>query len=162
MAVLKIRKYGDPILRRKCKPVEKTDKEVKQLIEDMVETMAVNDGAGLAAPQVGESQRIIVINPDFRKGEVFVLINPKITRKWGDLVEVEEGCLSFPGVFLKIKRPEKIEVEAVNKFGKKVLITTGGIVARIIQHEVDHLDGILFSDRLGFVKKLKFKLRKWL
>ncbi len=150
--ILKIVKYPDSVLRKKCKEVEEITPEVKKLIEDMAKTMGKNNGVGLAAPQVGILKRIIVFEtPDGPKG----FINPKILKKQKETEIMEEGCLSFPGLFLKIKRAKEIEIEALDENGGKIKVQ--GFLARVLQHEIDHLDGILFIDRIGFWQKLKLK-----
>jgi len=154
MALLEIKKYPDPILKKKSYEVEKITNEIKKLIEDMAETMKKNNGVGIAAPQVGVLKRIIVIETE---NGIVPFINPKIIKKSKERETIEEGCLSFPGVFLKIKRPKEVEIEALNKEGKK--IKAKGLLARILQHEIDHLDGILLIDRLSFLEKIKFKIK---
>ncbi|HOK00448.1 MAG TPA: peptide deformylase [Candidatus Pacearchaeota archaeon] len=154
MALLEIKKYPDPILKKKSYEVEKITDEIKKLIEDMAETMKKNNGVGIAAPQVGVLKRIIVIETE---NGIVPFINPKIIKKSKEKETMEEGCLSFPGVFLKIKRPKEVEIEALNKEGKK--IKAKGLLARILQHEIDHLDGILLIDRLSFLGKIKFKIK---
>jgi len=165
MAILKIKKYPDPILREKCEGVKEVTEEIKNLSWDMVETMEENEGIGLAAPQVGELKRVIVIHPikersleEKSKRLPQVFINPEIIKKSEETIIDEEGCLSFPGLFLKIKRAKEVEISALDKEGKKVQVKAEGLPARILQHEIDHLDGILFIDRLNFWQKLKFKL----
>ncbi len=150
--ILKIRKFNEKVLRKKAEPVEKIDGEIKKLVFDMVETMKVNDGVGLAAPQVGVSKRVIVVqgNP---------LINPKILKKKGVMLFAEEGCLSFPNIYIEIKRFDEIEIEALDIEGKKIELEAKGLLARVIQHEIDHIDGILFFNRLGLIEKIKFKLK---
>ena len=156
MAILKIKKYPDPILRKKCQEVKEVTEEIKNLGWDMVETMEKNEGIGLAAPQVSELKRIIVVRTE--KGPQ-VFINPKIIKKSRETIIDEEGCLSFPGLYLKIKRAKWVEIEALNEKGEKIHLETKGLPARIFQHEIDHLDGILFIDRLSFWQKLKFKFK---
>jgi peptide deformylase len=154
MAILEIKKYPDPILRKKCQEVKEVDEEIKKLVDDMIETMEENDGVGLAAPQVGVLKRIIIVETG--KGpEGF--INPKIFKKTKETEIDGEGCLSIPGIFLKIKRWKEIEVEALNQEGEKVLVKAVGLVARIFQDEIDHLNGILIIDRVGFWQKLKIR-----
>ena len=157
-------KYPNPILRKKCEEVEKITPEIKKLIEDMIETMKKNDGVGLAAPQVGELKRIIAVHlvkerTSEEKVEVEprVFINPKIVKKSKEDELEEEGCLSFPGLWLKIKRAKEVEVEALNEKGEKIHLKAQGLPARILQHEIDHLDGILFVDRINFWQKLKIR-----
>jgi len=165
MAILEIKKYPDPILRKKCQEVKKVTEEIKNLSWDMVETMEENEGIGLAAPQVGELKRVIVIHPlkersleEKSKRLPQVFINPEIIKKSKETITDEEGCLSFPGLFLKIKRAKEVEVKALDREGEKVQIKAEGLPARILQHEIDHLDGILFIDRISFWQKLKTKL----
>jgi peptide deformylase len=160
MALLDIKKFGDPVLRKRCKPVDKVTKDIKKLIVDMVQTMERNNGVGLAAPQVGENKRIVVIKTDIEGQEFFELVNPKILKKSKETKKEEEGCLSFPKTFFKVKRPKEIEVEGIDINGKKIKFTAEGLVARALCHEIDHLDGILFIDRLNFFQKIKFKLFK--
>ena len=164
MAILKIKKYPDPILRRKCQGVKEVTEEIKNLGWDMVETIEENEGIGLAAPQVGELKRVIVIHPikerspeEKSKKLSQVFINPEIIKRSKETIIDEEGCLSFPGLFLKIKRAKEVEVEALGKEGEKVQIKAEGLPARILQHEIDHLDGILFIDKISFWQKLKIK-----
>ncbi len=153
--ILEIKKFPAPILRKKCEGVKEVTEEIKNLGWDMVETMEENEGIGLAAPQVGELKRVIIVQME--KGpEVF--INPKILKKTRETEIMEEGCLSFPGLFLKIKRAKGVEIEALDGAGEKVKIKAEGLPARIFQHEIDHLDGILFIDRISFWQRLKLKL----
>jgi len=158
MAKLPIKKFNDPILREKCEKVEKIDSKIRNLIDDMTDTMYENYGIGLAGPQVGVKKRIVVAQPDLSDFPPLVLINPKITKKSREKTIEEEGCLSFPGIFLKIKRPKEVEVEALNREGKKIKLKTEGILARVVQHEIDHLNGILFFNRLNFFQKIIFKI----
>lgn len=146
MAIRTIREEGDEILRKKSKEVEEIDEKVKTLIEDMIETMHKYNGVGLAAVQVGVLKRIIVIDT-YEKGEQFVLINPEIIKEKGEQ-EVEEGCLSFPNKFAKIKRPAEVVVIALDENGDKIKITAKGLLAQVISHEVDHLNGELFVDKM--------------
>jgi len=148
--VLKIRKYPDPILRKKCKRVEIIDKRIEKLINDMFETLKSFDGLGLAAPQVGKDISLFV---GLIGGKLRVFINPQILKKTGK-EEMEEGCLSFPGIFLKIKRAKNIEVKFQDINGQEVKMKLSGLDARIFQHEFDHLNGILFIDRIPFWKKI--------
>lgn len=154
MPTLEIKKYPDPILRKKCKEVKEVTEEIKKLSQEMIEVMIKGQGIGLAAPQVGELKRIIAIQAE--KSSV-VFINPQVLKKSREHEFLEEGCLSFPGLWLKIKRPKKIEVEALTVDGKKIKIKAQGIFAQILQHEIDHLDGILFIDRISFWHRLRIK-----
>ena len=154
MAILEIKKYPDPVLREKAQPVGEITNEIKKLKENMVETMIKNEGAGLAAPQVGQLKRIITIQTD---KEPLELVNPRILKQSEEAEITKEGCLSFPGLWLKIKRAKEVEVRARDKAGREVQISAQGLQARILQHEIDHLDGILFIDRLGFFQRLKIR-----
>ena len=141
MAILKIKKYPDPILRKKCQEVKKITSEIRDIIEKMEKIVEKDYSvAGLAAPQIGISKRIIVV--DTEKGPV-TFINPKIVKKTEETNFDWEGCLSIPGIFLKIKRWNGVEVEALNKEGEKVKVKAVGFLARVFQDEIDHLDGIL-------------------
>jgi len=149
--MLKIKKYPDPILRKKCQEVKKVDEEIKKLAEGMLEVMYVNKGAGLAAPQVGVLKKIIVF--DIGQGPE-VYINPKILKKQNKVKSLE-GCLSLPEVSLEIKRASKIRVEVFNKRGEKKIFKTEGLRAFVLQHEIDHLNGILILDRKNPFIRLK-------
>jgi peptide deformylase len=155
MTVLKIRKYGDPVLREKAKPVIEINKEIKKLIEDMLETMYDAPGIGLAACQVGCPLRLCVIDakPEGRKVPM-VFINPKIVSKKGKVVD-EEGCLSFPGLTQSIKRFKTVRVEAINEKGLPVAVEADDMLSRVIQHEFDHIDSKVFLDRLSWWKRMK-------
>ncbi len=151
MAIREIRKDGDDILQKKSKEIEVIDDKIKQLGQDMLETMYKNDGIGLAACQVGMLKRMIVydikyIEEDAKK-EGHILINPKITSRSKTMIEVEEGCLSFPDLYKNILRHEKVTVEYTDINGKKRKINAKDIEAVVLQHEIDHLDGIVFLDR---------------
>ena len=154
MAILEIKKYPDPILRKKCNEVKEVTQEIKKLSWDMIETMEAAPGSGLAGPQVGKLKKIIVAQTE---KEPLILINPKILKKSKETEIMEEGCLSFPGLWLRIKRAKSVEVEALDINGKKTKIKAEGLPARVIQHEIDHLSGILFIDRVGFLERLKLK-----
>lgn len=159
MTVLTVRRYGDPVLRRKAAPVTEITPEVKTLVADMVETMYHEVGIGLAAPQVGFSLRIIIV--DDGTGEARPLLNPVITAQGGRVV-AEEGCLSIPGIFAPVERAEWIEVEALDDQGSPLRFKAQGLHARVIQHEIDHLDGLLFIDRLDKAARdrIKRKIKK--
>jgi len=156
--LLEIKKFNERVLRQKAKPVESVNEEIKKLVADMAETMTKNNGIGLSANQVGVLKRVIVISFGQDDRGVLSLINPKIIKKNKKTDVLEEGCLSFPEIYLEIKRPTEIEVEAVNLDGQSVKFNGKGLLARVIQHEVDHLNGILFFNRLSFAAKIKFKL----
>lgn len=143
MALLNVKKYGHPVLRQvaeKFEPGEITQK----FIDDMLETMKAKDGVGLAAPQVGVSKRFIVVTDHDR---TFTLINPEIVAYSEHKVPEVEGCLSIPGVQGEVQRPEKVVVRATDIDGKQIEIKTGGLLARVFQHEIDHLNGIVYLDR---------------
>jgi len=146
MAILEIVKEPAEVLRKKAKPVTKINAAVRKLLDDMTETMYAAPGVGLAAPQVGISKRIIVVDPQDGKGQLYQLINPEITRAEG-WVQGTEGCLSIPGMVGDVWRYEKVQVVALDRTGKKVWIDAEGWLARIFQHEIDHLDGILYTDK---------------
>jgi len=153
MAKIEIVKYGDPILRNKTKPIDKITKEIKQLANDMLETMYKSCGAGLAGPQVGSLLKICVIDvmPNGKRSPL-VLINPAIVN--GDnKIDMEEGCLSIPGIAGIVSRPVAIEIRGFNEKGEKVKMIFDGVFARICQHEYDHLQGILFIDRANKIYK---------
>jgi peptide deformylase len=159
MAILEIKEYGEPVLREKSLPVKEITPEILNLIRDMAETMYTAPGVGLAAPQVGVSKRIIII--DGEEEGLIVLINPTMVKSEGEVI-AEEGCLSIPGVYSEVKRSSKVTVKALNKSGELIKITKEGLLARALQHEIDHLEGILFVDRIGKVKRqlLLNKLKK--
>jgi len=144
MALLDIKKAGDPILKEICEPVGHVDKKLKRLLDDMAETMYANDGVGIAAPQVGVKLRMVVIDCQDDVGRI-ELINPVITMREGEAVDTE-GCLSVPNIYGEVKRAAKVRVEYVNRYGKKRQLTADGLLARCIQHECDHLEGQLFID----------------
>ncbi len=152
MAIREVRKDGDEILSKKCREVEKIDDKIKELGQDMLDTMYKNDGIGLAASQVGILKRIIVYDISYiqedAKKEGHILINPKITSRSKTMIEVEEGCLSFPDVYDNVLRHEKVTVEYTDLDGKKKKISAKDIEAVVLQHEIDHLDGIVFLDRV--------------
>lgn len=152
--VLEIKKHPDPILKEMAKEVGKVDDVIRKLALNMLETMYACQGVGLAAPQVGVQKRVFVT--DTGSGPQ-VFINPKILKKYGKEYS-EEGCLSVPGDFLKIKRAKSLEIEALNLEGKRFEMKASGLLAKAIQQEMDHLDGILIMDRLGFWQKLKRKI----
>lgn len=160
MAIRKLRFMGDPVLREKAEPVAGVTAEVRTLIGDMFDTMYAEEGVGLAAPQVGIGLRVIVIDPREDDVEPFALINPQIVHLGDEVGRDEEGCLSIPGLKEIVERPTTVVVEAMNPDGEPVSIDAGGLLARILQHEVDHLDGILFLDRVSALKR-KLLLNRW-
>ena len=156
MAVLSVRLYGDPILRTVAEPVATVTPEIKQIVSDMVESMWHQVGIGLAAPQVGISLRILVM--DDGKGGAQALINPAITDRGGSVRE-EEGCLSLPGIFADVERSKWIRVAALDDEGRPMAFEAQGLRAKVIQHEIDHLDGVLFIDRLPPLARDRIKKR---
>lgn len=152
MAIRQIRKKGDDILSKKSKEVENIDDKIKELSQDMLETMYKNDGIGLAACQVGILKRIIVydylyVEEDGKKSPM-VMINPVIKNRSKSMVFVEEGCLSFPDEYKEVKRHEKVTVEYTDLDGKRKTLHAKDLEAVVIQHETDHLDGVVFLDRV--------------
>ncbi len=145
MAIRTIRQEGDEILKKKSRPVEKIDDRIKELIEDMVETMHKYDGVGLAAVQVGILKRIIVVDIYDENVPIVKLINPEIVMQKGER-DVEEGCLSFPNKYAKVKRPVEVVVEGLNEHGDKVKIEAVDLLAQALCHEIDHLNGVTFVD----------------
>ena len=146
LAIRLIRQAGDEILRKKSREVDVVDEKIVEILNDMVETMHKYDGVGLAGPQIGILKRIIVIDLYNDKGPI-KLINPKIIKE-SSSQEVEEGCLSFPNEYAKMVRPKEVTVEALDRDGKKVIITGKDLLAQALAHEIDHLNGILFVDNM--------------
>lgn len=165
MAIMRICKYGDKILRKKTAPVDfkKSKNKLKPLLKDMFETMETVGGIGLSANQVGVDMQLAIIRSkeDEDKFKDVIIINPKIVKKYGSSVS-EEGCLSLPRLFAKIKRSYEVKVLALNEKGLPIEITAKGLLARAFQHEIDHLNGKLFIDKLPFMTKIKLRsvLRK--
>ena len=163
MSILPLVNYGAAVLRRPAEPVSAINEEVQKLIDDMAETMFAAPGAGLAAPQVGIPKRIIVIqsleNPSGK--DFLTLINPEIVSTEGKVV-TEEGCLSIPEFRMEVPRAEKVVVRALDRKGKPMEIEGVGLMARVLQHEIDHLNGLLYIDRLSPAKRdvIKRKLKK--
>lgn len=146
MAIRVVREDGDEILRKKSKVVEEVNDKIRQILDDMVETMHKYNGVGLAAPQIGLLKRLIVIDLYDDKGPI-KLVNPEIIKEKGEQ-EVEEGCLSFPNKYGKIVRPAQVTVLALDENGKEVKINAKGLLAQALSHEIDHLNGILFVDKV--------------
>ena len=166
MSVLEILTYPNPILKEKCLPVADVNDELRTLLDDMVETMYQNAGIGLAAIQVGKLIRAIVVDigedeQGNQGSKVFKLINPEVVEQEGK-IKYEEGCLSVPGIREDVIRAEKIKLKALDEYGSPVELTATGLLAICLQHETDHLNGILFVDRLSRIRKelIKGKLRK--
>jgi peptide deformylase len=155
--IREIRKIGDPVLRRKAKKVEKINKDTQKLLDDMIETMHKANGMGLAAPQIGISQRIAVVEVPKDAAEKveetpavvqYQLINPEVVKQSEDTWEHQEGCLSIPGWRGDVARPNKIVVRALDREGNRIKIEAEGMLARALLHEIDHLDGVLYIDKL--------------
>jgi peptide deformylase len=159
MSILEIRIYPDPILKNVAQAVSLFDLELKTLVESMFETMYAARGIGLAAPQIGVSKRIVVIDISEDGDERHVFINPKILKAEGQ-VSGEEGCLSIPDFRERVARYERVQVQAQDVNGNSFTLDTEGLLAICLQHEIDHLDGILFVDRLSRLKREIFK--RWL
>ncbi|HEC79257.1 MAG TPA: peptide deformylase [candidate division WOR-3 bacterium] len=155
---LKILKYPDPILRKTAEPVKAISKEVFELVDNMIETMLKEEGVGLAATQVGSLLRIFTLNttPHEEQAKPVAFINPVILKQEGEVVE-EEGCLSFPELYLKIKRSEWVQLQAKNLYNEDLVYETSGLLARAVQHEIDHLNGVLIIDHPAEVDEEKVK-----
>ena len=158
MSILEIKKYPEKVLKQKAVPVTEIDEELQRLIDDMTETMYDAPGVGLAAPQVGVSKRLAVIDVSTKgaKMPLLVLINPVFLRKEGS-IEFEEGCLSVPEYTAKIDRAEKVAVRFHDRSGKEMELEADGLLAVALQHEIDHLDGYLIIDRISPIKREFFK-----
>ena len=152
MAILKIRTFPDPILKKKSDPVTQFGPEEQKLFDDMIKTMYLEDGVGLAAPQIGVSKRILIASPTMTPGEEYVFVNLEILEARGRELG-KEGCLSLPGISGEIPRAKKIRFRAQDRQGKPVEMEISDFFARIIQHEVDHLNGVLLIDRIDFDKR---------
>ncbi len=149
MALLKVRVYPDPILKLKAEPLTEFGPKEQKLFDDMIDTMHVEDGVGIAAPQIGVSKRIFIACPTVKKGEEYVMVNPEILESSGREIGAE-GCLSVPGITGEVARAKKIKLRYQDRHGKSHTVDLKDFFARIIQHEMDHLDGILLIDRLDF------------
>jgi peptide deformylase len=144
---------GNPVLRQKTKKVSQIDKSIHRLVDDMIETMKAAPGVGLAAPQVGVPLRLAVIDVD---DTITVLINPEIIKRSGEVVELDEGCLSVPGFWGRLDRAERVSVKALDRKGKELRIRDAeGLFAQALQHEIDHLDGYLYVDRMATLDSLQ-------
>jgi peptide deformylase len=153
--IRKVVKFGDPVLEQKAEPIKEIDDEVKELVADMIETMHFEDGIGLAANQVGELKQVAVIDPSGGEDPeaVIVLINPEITEFSEEEEAFNEGCLSFPDIRFDVVRPAAIKLKALNLEGEEVEYDVDEILARVFQHEIDHLNGVLFIDYLKGMSK---------
>lgn len=152
MTLLKIRTFPDPILKLKAEPLTEFGKKEQVLFDDMIHTMHIEDGVGLAAPQIGVSKRIFIACPTSKKGEEFVMVNPDVYEMSGSEIGVE-GCLSLPGVSGDVARAKKLRFRYQDRTGKMHDLEVKDFFARVIQHEIDHLDGMLLIDRVSFNKR---------
>ncbi|NJL82346.1 MAG: peptide deformylase [Chloroflexaceae bacterium] len=159
---LEIHYLGDRVLRQPAKRISKVDDEVRQLVREMLQTMYSSDGIGLAAPQVAVNKQLIVIDcePDNPANPPLILINPQINGYSREICSAEEGCLSIPGVYLDVLRPECVEVTYKDERGRPCKLQATGLLARAIQHEMDHLNGVLFVDRVNNSLALTEALQK--
>ncbi len=163
MAIREIKLLGDPVLREPAQEVVGLGEDVKVLVKDMLETMYHAEGIGLAAPQVGVSSRVIVV--DLREAEedpvgLVALVNPRVVESSRKKDRAPEGCLSIPGMEEVVERPSSVTVEGLDPEGEPVFLEVSGLLARALQHEIDHLDGVLFIDRVSPLKR-RMLLRKW-
>ncbi|MFP4680169.1 MAG: peptide deformylase [Chitinispirillaceae bacterium] len=161
--MLELRLYGDPVLRKTAKPIEKFDSDLDLFVQQMVQSMREEDGVGLAAPQVGKSLRLAVVDTSGGESEPYVLINPEIVYSSEEKEDYDEGCLSIPGISLMVNRPSKVSVRAQNAKGETYMVENAeGLLARALQHEIDHLNGILFIDHVSPLQRslLNGKLKK--
>ncbi len=163
MANLGITKYGNPVLRKVAEPVTEINDEIKKIVSDMLDTMYASEGVGIAAPQIGVSKRIIIVdtNPADASTKPLIIINPEIVEASGEIKE-QEGCLSIPDVRSEVKRYERVVVEGLDLEGNKIRVEGADLLARALQHEIDHINGKLFIDHLSKLKQqlLKNQLRK--
>jgi peptide deformylase len=149
--------YPDPVLRRAAEPVASFDEELASIVQGMFSRMRESQGVGLAAPQVGLGMRILVLNHSGEAADDLVLVNPEITDRGGSPTKFDEGCLSFPEIYAEISRPDRCTVEAFDASGKAFKAEYEGFVSRIVQHEYDHLEGVLLVDRMSPADKLRNK-----
>jgi peptide deformylase len=156
MALLQILEFPDPRLRIRAQPVTQVDASLRELVDDMFETMYAAPGIGLAATQVNVAKRLLVLDISEKRDQPLVLINPDVVAREG-VEETEEGCLSVPGVYDKVTRAEKIRVRALDRDGKPLDFAADGLLAVCIQHEIDHLDGKLFVDYLSELKRTRIR-----
>ena len=153
MTVRKLHLLGSPVLRQQAPPVARVDDAVRRLVDDLFETMRAAKGVGLAAPQVGVAQRVAVVDIGEEAPPPLVLINPRLVHVSAEVDVAEEGCLSIPEIFGEVERSTSVTLEALDRDGRPYRVEVPGFKARAIQHEIDHLDGILFLDRLSAVKR---------
>jgi peptide deformylase len=157
VSILDIRVLGDPVLREETKPVAEITDDIRALVKDMFETMYMAKGIGLAAPQVGRTERVAIVDVD---DNPMVIINPEIVEAAGKTAKGEEGCLSIPDVYGDVERPSRVKVRALDIEGKEFEIEAGDLLGRCLQHEIDHLHGKLFIDYMSVLKR-RSALNKW-
>ena len=160
MTVRALHLLGSPVLRQRAEPVARVDDEVRRFVDDLFETMRAAHGVGLAANQVGIAQRVAVVDVGEEDPGELVLINPRIVEMGAERASAEEGCLSIPEIFGEVDRAHSLVLEALDRDGRPYRLDLSGYKARAVQHEIDHLDGILFLDRLSAVKR-GLLLAKW-
>jgi peptide deformylase len=163
MAIREIRILGDPVLRQPAEEVLEFDAELREFVEDMLATMYHANGIGLAAPQVGVSRRVLVVDPgegDDGGFGAIALVNPKVTEMSSETDRAAEGCLSIPGMEEVVERPVSVTIEGFGPDGSPLHLEVDGLLSRALQHEIDHLDGILFFDRISPLKRRMF-IKKW-
>lgn len=160
MALRTIELWGSEVLRKKAVEVENFGEEMQTLIDDMFETMYKAEGVGLAAPQIGVSQRVIVVDVQDEGSEPFAMINPRLIDVGPEREKGEEGCLSIPGLSAMVERATRVVVEGLDRNGEPVRITGEGLLGRCLQHEIDHLDGVLFVDHVSPLQR-NMLARKW-
>lgn len=159
VALLPIIQYPDPVLSAKAEPIEEITEDIRRLAADMAETMYEAPGVGLAANQVGVLKRIIVIDVTEERDSLLTLVNPEIVETSETLVECEEGCLSLKGLYEKVKRPDEVTVKYTDLDGNEQTISATGLLAVCLQHEIDHLDGLVFIDHLSMLKKTRARTK---
>jgi peptide deformylase len=159
MAVLNILRYPDPRLHQVAKPVEVFDDRLRELVRDMAETMYAAPGVGLAATQVDVHQRVIVVDVSDTKDQLQVFVNPRVAAASGDRKVYEEGCLSVPGIYEEVERPDRVRIEAFDEHGKPFSVEADGLLAVCIQHEIDHLDGKVFVQYLSRLKQNRIRTK---
>ena len=161
MALLEIKKYPEMVLKKVAAPVRDWDRSLQTLIDSMIETMYAAPGIGLAAPQVDVSKRLVIVDVSLREGEeapLIILINPEVVHTDGD-TESEEGCLSLPGIVTSVKRADRVLVRGYDREGNQIEIEGEGLLSRVLQHEIDHLNGTLLIDRMSPIKREFYKKR---
>jgi peptide deformylase len=168
MSILSILKYPDPMLKKVCTPITSSDFdfdfELQTFLDNMIETMYADNGMGLSANQVGSLKRIFIMDESDERNQPIIFINPEIIYQSEEMSEDQEGCLSFPGVMLKLKRPKYINVRALDRHGKEFILERADYPARCMHHEMDHLNGIHFFDHISALKRelAEKKLQKYL